>query len=240
MLPVPGGAPLRPAEPPRESSSPHPVAIAAASDAQTRAPRSRLVIVSELDLQDDECVDGEQDREEDRPAIQVSLHERAAAEGAAGLADPECTRQPRVLARVQEHEEDQDHRDQDLDDAEESLHRARSVATARLRPAYCLRLPASSSSSRFRSPIASRRSSASWRRHSCSSILPASRSSSASRISRYLACLRASRSAIRGSSSSPSANPAARRSGAVTKTASTMRITAISTSSTARRRLRAH
>jgi hypothetical protein len=34
-------APLRAAEPPRESSSLHPVAIAAASDAQTRAPRIR-------------------------------------------------------------------------------------------------------------------------------------------------------------------------------------------------------
>ena len=53
-----------------------------------------------------------------------------------------------------------------------------------------------------RSPRA--RSSASWRRKSSSESLPAAWSSWVSRISRYLASLRASRSARRGSSRSPS------------------------------------
>lgn len=46
------------------------------------------------DLEQDEGVDDEQDREEDRPAIEVSLDQRAAAERAAGGADPEGAREP--------------------------------------------------------------------------------------------------------------------------------------------------
>ena len=54
----------------------------------------------------------EQDREEDRPAVEVALDQRAAHAGAARGADAEGAREPGVLARVQEHQEDQDDRDQ--------------------------------------------------------------------------------------------------------------------------------
>ena len=46
------------------------------------------------DFQQDERVDDEQDREEDRPPVEVSLDQRAAAERAAGGADPEGAREP--------------------------------------------------------------------------------------------------------------------------------------------------
>jgi MFS family permease len=66
-------------------------------------------------LQQNDRVHGHQHGEHDGPAIQVPLHQRAAPEGAgAGAADPERAREPRVLARVQQHEEDQDDADQDL------------------------------------------------------------------------------------------------------------------------------
>ena len=52
------------------------------------------------------------DPEHDRPAVEVALDERAAAEGPSARApDAEGTGESRVLARVQEHEEDQDDRD---------------------------------------------------------------------------------------------------------------------------------
>jgi MFS family permease len=70
-----------------------------------------------LNLEKDDRVDDERDREADRPPIQVPLHERAAAKRArASAADAERAGEPRVLARVQEHQEDQDDRDEDLDD----------------------------------------------------------------------------------------------------------------------------
>jgi predicted MFS family arabinose efflux permease len=78
---------------------------------------------SRLDLQQDDRVHPERDREPDGPAVEVALDERAAAERArAGAADTERTRQPAVLARVQEHEEDQDKADEDLEDREEGVH----------------------------------------------------------------------------------------------------------------------
>ena len=53
------------------------------------------------------------DREQDGPAVQVALHQRAAG-GTAGRADAERARHPRVLPRVEEDQEDQDDRDEDL------------------------------------------------------------------------------------------------------------------------------
>jgi MFS family permease len=68
-----------------------------------------------LYLQEDDRVDDEGDREGDRPSIQVALDERSAAKRArARPTDAERAREPRILARVQQHEEDQDDRDEDL------------------------------------------------------------------------------------------------------------------------------
>jgi MFS family permease len=78
------------------------------------------------DLQQDDDVDDEREREPDRPAVQVPLHQRAAAKRAAArAADPERARKAAVPARVEQDQEDQDHRQEDLDYAEKGLHRGR-------------------------------------------------------------------------------------------------------------------
>jgi MFS family permease len=71
-----------------------------------------------LDLQQYDGVGGERDGEADRPAVQVSLDEGAAPKRATtGSTDAERPRQAAVLPRVQQHQEDQDHRQEDLDNA---------------------------------------------------------------------------------------------------------------------------
>ena len=78
---------------------------------------------SRSDLQEDDRVHPERDREGDRPAVQVAFDQRAAAERArSGAADAERAREPAVLPRVQEHEEDQDEADDDLDYGEKRVH----------------------------------------------------------------------------------------------------------------------
>jgi MFS family permease len=68
-----------------------------------------------LDLQQHDRVHDQRDREHHRPPVQVPLHERAAAERpGAGAPDAERAREPRVLARVQQHQEDEDDGDDDL------------------------------------------------------------------------------------------------------------------------------
>ncbi len=65
-----------------------------------------------LNLQKEDGVDDQRDTERDGPAVQVALDEGAAAEGPRPCAaDAEGAGKPRVLARVQQHEEDQDDRD---------------------------------------------------------------------------------------------------------------------------------
>jgi MFS family permease len=65
-----------------------------------------------LDLQQDDRVDDERHAERHRPTVQVALDERAAAKRAGPrAADSEGTREPGVLARVQQHQEDQNDRD---------------------------------------------------------------------------------------------------------------------------------
>jgi MFS family permease len=65
-----------------------------------------------LNFEQDDGVDDQRDAERDGPAVQVALDERAAPEGSrARAADAERAGQPRVLARVQQHQEDQDDRD---------------------------------------------------------------------------------------------------------------------------------
>src|SRR6266545_8366124 len=75
-----------------------------------------------LELEDDDRVQRPEDAEEDGPPGQVPLHQRAAPERAAASADAERTGEAGVLAGVQEHQEDQDHRDDDLDHAEHGCH----------------------------------------------------------------------------------------------------------------------
>ena len=75
------------------------------------------------DLEEDDRVHRERDREPDRPAVQVALHQRSAPERArTGAADAERAREPAVLARVQQHQEDQHEADDDLHDREKGVH----------------------------------------------------------------------------------------------------------------------
>jgi predicted MFS family arabinose efflux permease len=80
-------------------------------------PSSALAEDGPLYLEQDDRVDDQRDAEHHGPPVQVALDERAAPEWAgAGAADPERAREPRILARVQQHQEDQDDADQDLQD----------------------------------------------------------------------------------------------------------------------------
>ena len=63
-----------------------------------------------LNLQQDDVVEHEEDREEDRGAIEVALDHRAAPEGAAPAADAEGTGEAGIFARVKKDEEDEDAR----------------------------------------------------------------------------------------------------------------------------------
>jgi hypothetical protein len=82
-----------------------------------------LGVGAALDLQEQDRVGEQRDAERDRPPIQVALDERAAAEWPrAGAADPERAREPGVLPRVQQHEEDEDDGDEHLQDREERVH----------------------------------------------------------------------------------------------------------------------
>src|SRR4051794_15406504 len=90
--------------------------------APVSAPRSPILILNPLDLEDDHGVDDEQDREEDRGPVEVLRAHRSAAERAAATPDAEGAGEPRVLARVQEHEEYERGRDDHLHDSEDRVH----------------------------------------------------------------------------------------------------------------------
>jgi MFS family permease len=76
-----------------------------------------------LNLQQDDRVHEQRDAERDRPAVQVALDERAAPERARpGAADAERAREPGVLPRMQQHEEDEDHADEHLQDGKKRVH----------------------------------------------------------------------------------------------------------------------
>jgi hypothetical protein len=90
-----------------------------AVDAQLR--REALAILDLIErspgmLQEHDRVHEEQDREEDRPAIQVTLHHGATAERPGPAADTEGPGQAGVLPGVHEDEQDEDHRDDHLHD----------------------------------------------------------------------------------------------------------------------------
>src|SRR5581483_182684 len=74
-------------------------------------------------LRQEEGGDEEEDRADDRDAVEVLLDDRGRAPvGAAGRAHAEGAREPRVLAAVQQHEEDQEDRDERVDDDQEGGH----------------------------------------------------------------------------------------------------------------------
>ena len=139
-------------------------------------------------------------------------------------ADAERAGQSRVLARVHQHEEDQDNGDEHLDDAEDRGHRCEMVAVASASRREHLALPSSSSACRI--SIASARSVRSTASKSASDSLPVLWSSSASRISRYLASRAASSSATlpRGGSGRRPARRAAAQRRRVTTSTTTARI----------------
>ena len=151
-------------------------------------------------------------REDDRPAVQVALDERAAAERAGAGADAEGARQARVLARVEQDRADQDDREDDLEAAEDRLPSAGKVSGRSAPRRSALELVELAAGSR--SPARAARGRCA--RQSASESLPIRWSSSASRISRYFASLAASSSA-RALVLAASASPP-RRSGSGTST----------------------
>ena len=66
------------------------------------------------DVQQRDGVAEEEHREDDRPAVEVALDHRAAAEGSGAATDAEGAGEARVLAGVHQHEQHHDHRDEDL------------------------------------------------------------------------------------------------------------------------------
>ena len=91
------------------------------------APGRALVQAQGRSEQEDR-VQHEQDREEDRPAVEVALDHRAPAERTLTAADPESAGQTGVFAGVHQHEEDQDHADRDLDEGEDRFHGLQGIA----------------------------------------------------------------------------------------------------------------
>lgn len=73
-------------------------------------------------LEQKDRVQGEQDREADRPTVEIALDHRATAKWALAAADAERTRKTRILARVHQHQEDQADRDENLDNREDRFH----------------------------------------------------------------------------------------------------------------------
>ena len=90
--------------------------------ARTRCASPALPAEARSNLQEDEHVHREQRREEDRPPVQVALHERSATEGARSGSDTERTGEPCILAGVQQHEHDDDDRENHLKSAEDCFH----------------------------------------------------------------------------------------------------------------------
>src|SRR5215212_6714259 len=73
-------------------------------------------------LQKGYYVQREQDGEEDRPSVQVSLDERAATERARAGSHSEGSGEPRILAGVHQDQHDHEDREDDLDAAEDRFH----------------------------------------------------------------------------------------------------------------------
>jgi hypothetical protein len=65
-------------------------------------------------LEQQDRVGDKQDRERNRPAVEVALDQRAAAERADAGADAERAGQARILARVHQHQEHEHDRQRDL------------------------------------------------------------------------------------------------------------------------------
>ncbi len=70
--------------------------------------------LEQLDLEQRDRVREEEHGEDDRPTVEVSLHERAAAERSGAAADAEGPGEARVFAGVHEHEQHKPDREHDL------------------------------------------------------------------------------------------------------------------------------
>jgi hypothetical protein len=68
------------------------------------------------DLEQQDRVREEQERERDRPAVEVALDHRAAAERPRAAADAERAGEAGVLTGVHQHEQHERHREEDLED----------------------------------------------------------------------------------------------------------------------------
>ena len=106
------------------AAEPHELGVGAALDpAPATDPSAARAADGQSDLQQDDGVQEQRDAERDRPAVQVALDQRAAAERArTRAADAEGAREPGVLARVQKHQEHQHDGDEDLQDGEKRVH----------------------------------------------------------------------------------------------------------------------
>lgn len=87
-------------------------------------------------LEQQDRVQGEQDRETDRPTVEVALDHRAATERPLPAADAECARKARILTRVHQDEEDEADGDENLDNREDRFHGS-SVASFASERAPC-------------------------------------------------------------------------------------------------------
>jgi hypothetical protein len=76
--------------------------------------RIEAVERSSGDLQQDDRVGEQGDREDHRPAVEISLDHRATAEGARSAADAERPGEPGVLAGVHENQQDEHNGDDNL------------------------------------------------------------------------------------------------------------------------------
>lgn len=87
------------------------------------ALQAALEQAGSADLEQGDRVAEQQDREHDRPAVEVALDHRTAAQRPSPGADPKGAGEAGVLAGVHQHQEHQDDRDQHLQDPKEGEHR---------------------------------------------------------------------------------------------------------------------
>jgi hypothetical protein len=74
------------------------------------------------DLQQDDRIDEQKDRERDRPAVQVTLNHRAATERPGSTTDAERPGEPGILAGVHQHQQDEQYGNHDLKQRQERVH----------------------------------------------------------------------------------------------------------------------
>jgi predicted MFS family arabinose efflux permease len=104
----------------------HSLGVGAALEPELATNPSAALAADGSDFEQDDRVDEQRDAEHDRPPVQVALDERAATERpGAGATDTERARETAVLARVQQHEEDEADGDEHLQDGKDRIHGGR-------------------------------------------------------------------------------------------------------------------